>query len=323
MPSNVITNREYLGDITTAAVAGTFSNQTFIVNPGQFATFPWLATIAQNFEQYRFHGIVFEFRSTSGDSLTSTNTALGTVIMATDYNPNALPYSTKQIMENSQYAQSTKGSLSQVHGLVCDNDHKLFTRTGSVLPVNDSLKWYDHANFQIATTGFQGTSVNVGELWVTYVVELFKPQIPAQLGGSTQSLHVYRTGGLVGNNMGTATGFSSGNIAFSFPTSQTIALTGLGIGTNYVFTANWSNGTPAVVVSTALSTFVGSTPLNILLNDSISFKTAPDGVSSTISSFIYTFKANASTVTLVFTGTCPQASIIDIFVNILDASVTV
>jgi hypothetical protein len=39
--------------------------------------FPWLSNIAQNFESYKLRGLVFEFKSMSGDALTSTNTALG------------------------------------------------------------------------------------------------------------------------------------------------------------------------------------------------------------------------------------------------------
>ena len=36
--------------------------------------------------------------------------------------------------------------------------------------------------FTIATQGFQGTNVNIGELWVTYQVTLLKPKLYASLG---------------------------------------------------------------------------------------------------------------------------------------------
>jgi len=41
---------------------------------------------------------------------------------------------------------------------------------------------YDLCNFQIATMGFQGTSVNIGELYITYQVSLRKPKLYAALG---------------------------------------------------------------------------------------------------------------------------------------------
>lgn len=65
-----------MSDIVTGA-AGTFNYSTWQLNPGQKSLFPWLAGIASNFESYKFHGLVFEYKSMSADALNSTNTALG------------------------------------------------------------------------------------------------------------------------------------------------------------------------------------------------------------------------------------------------------
>lgn len=72
-----IQNREYIMDIVSGSSANSFNYNTFDLNPGSSVTFPWLNRIAQNFESYRFHGLVFEFKSMSADALNSTNTALG------------------------------------------------------------------------------------------------------------------------------------------------------------------------------------------------------------------------------------------------------
>lgn len=194
--ANLVHHREYLGDIITSSTVGAFKNQSYVVNPGDSETFPWLSTIAQNYEQYKIHGIVFMFKSTSGESVASTNTSIGTVVMATDYNVNANPYRAKSDMENSQFAQSFKASVSAVHGLECEPSElplkAYYVRSGNIA-TNDSLKFYDLANFQIATQGFQAASVNIGELWVTYLVEFLKPQLPISIGGSVPSQRIVRS----------------------------------------------------------------------------------------------------------------------------------
>lgn len=194
--ANVIHHREYLGDLITSPTPGAFRRQTFTINPGLNTTFPWLSTIAQNYEQYKVHGMVFYFKTTSGESVASTNTALGTVIMATDYNVNAAPYASKTEMENSQFAQSFKPSISAMHGIECAPSElplkNYYVRTGDVA-ASDSIKWYDLANFQIATQGFQAANVNIGEIWVTYLVEFFKPQIPRSIGGTIGSERIVRS----------------------------------------------------------------------------------------------------------------------------------
>lgn len=169
-----IKHREYIKDIVSSTA---FSLENFFLNPGLHATFPWLSRIAQNFEQYKFHGIIFEFRSTSADALDSTNTALGTVIQGTDYNPAMANFSNKQQMENNEWSVSTKPSNSCIHPIECsakESQVKLwFVRTGPI-PVGSDQRLYDLANYQIATSGSQAQAT-IGELWCSYDCEFFKP----------------------------------------------------------------------------------------------------------------------------------------------------
>lgn len=51
----------------------------------------------------------------SADALNSVNTALGQVIMATDYNAANPPFGQKSEMENYEFGQSCKPSESQIH----------------------------------------------------------------------------------------------------------------------------------------------------------------------------------------------------------------
>lgn len=172
-----IIEREYLGDVITGA-AGVFTNTSYNINPTDPTTFPWLSNIANLYEQWEPNGIVFEFVTTSSE-FNGASQALGAVIMATDYDPTDPSYSTKQTMENSDYACSTKPSTSLVHGIECDPAERplklLYTNTSSV-ERTDSL-----GKFQIATAGVSVANVTLGELWISYDVTLFKKQISTAL----------------------------------------------------------------------------------------------------------------------------------------------
>lgn len=181
----VICHREFIQDIITSDTASTFKLQSFPINPGLSETFEFLAQIASNYEEYSIEGMLFMFRSMSADALNSTNTALGTVIMATDYNTAAQPFQSKAGMEASQYSMSGRPSESMIHPIECDPSKTpltlMYTRSGSI-PFGTDRRFYDLGDFYIATTGFQGTSVNIGELWVSYQVALLKPRLYVSLG---------------------------------------------------------------------------------------------------------------------------------------------
>jgi len=283
--SFILRHREYLGDVTTGATAA-FSSTDYPINPGLPATFPWLSTIAQNFEQYRIHGMVFEFKSTSADALNSTNTALGSVIMATEYNSDSEPFASKIQMENKEFASSARQSCSMLHPIECATDRtsvsELYVRTGDV-PTGQDLRLYDLGRFTIATVGQQGASINIGELWCTYEVELLKPQIPdttTLVGtdhiqtstGVTTAAPLGSTRTTVMDGLGcefTTTGFSFpadivagtylltmayfGDGAASACTFPTIAVT------NCERLAIWSAGSVARIVNTVSSTATSAT----------------------------------------------------------------
>jgi hypothetical protein len=175
-----IKHREYLGDITGSTA---FAVASYSLNPGSSVTFPWLSTVARSFAQYKFNGVLFEFVSTSADSLNSTNTALGTVVMATQYNASLPLFLNKQEMEEYEYSCSSRPSKTLIHPVECSPadtplEH-LYVRGGS-LPSGQDIRFYDLGNFQIATVGMQAAA-DIGELWVTYDVDLLKPRI--QPGG--------------------------------------------------------------------------------------------------------------------------------------------
>nr|QKV51215.1 putative capsid protein [Crucivirus sp.] len=201
-----VQHREYLTDILSTT---DFNNLEFPINPALASTFPWLSKIAANFEQYQIHGLIFEFKSGSSDALNSTNTALGYVVMATEYNSLAPGYQNKLEMENALFACSTKPSLSTIHAVECAPTQSpltvLYTRTGFENIGESDIRFYDLGKFNIATVGMQAIGANIGELFVSYDISLSKTRyIPPGLTIPTYSVQfgdVDNARALLGSNV--------------------------------------------------------------------------------------------------------------------------
>jgi len=188
----ILRHREYLRDISAAT---NFTNLQFDVNPGINATFPWLSQIATSFEQYKFRGLVFEFKSMAADVVLSNaaSTALGTVIMGTKYNVLELPFTNKFEMENWEFTSSCKPSCNLMHPIECAASQTpvdmLYIRTSNATQgaMAGDLRLYDLCNFNIAVQGMQNTGqdgTSIGELWATYEVELYKPKLEEDINTS-------------------------------------------------------------------------------------------------------------------------------------------
>jgi hypothetical protein len=178
-----VRHREYIQDIQSST---SFTTYSFPIQPGLSNLFPWLSQVAQNFEEYRIHGLVVYLNSTSGDAIASTNTALGVWGAVTVYNPADPLLGSKSECENYIGAQSTKPSSSLIHGIECAPKSnvldRFFLREGAI---SGDLQFYDLGFIQIFTSGAQSVST-IGEMWVSYDVELIKPKLP-QGGYNTSS----------------------------------------------------------------------------------------------------------------------------------------
>ena len=173
----MVVHREFITDIVGSS---SFNIQSYRINPGVADTFPWLAAIAENYEQYVVQGMVFEFKTTSATAVASTNTALGTVVMATQYNSLAPNFINKQQMENYEFACSSVPSNSILHPIECDPTQTqcggIFNVNAQVEPSEGDKRLYDVGRFSIATVGMQAEST-IGELWVSYKICFLKPRL--------------------------------------------------------------------------------------------------------------------------------------------------
>jgi len=222
----IVTHREYLFDLVTPGP--NFNIQSYPINPGNSSLFPWLCQLAVNFEEYEFMGCMFEFKTNSATSIGSTNTALGTVIMSTEYDVSKPAFSSKTQMENYEFTTSCVPCQSMYHPVECSEKknpiNRLFVNNGSMVGTYDP-HLYNLGNFQVATVGQQAAS-NIGEVWVTYKVKLLKPRLTqtapsfsfarfsgTNLGGIqytyTSANFIKRAGSMTGLTLGTYT--SGGN----------------------------------------------------------------------------------------------------------------
>jgi len=235
--STRVRHREYLGDMVVPATPTAFNLSTYTVNPGDVYTFPWLSSIAVQYQQYKFDGLIFEFRTLSSD-ITSGG-ALGAVILASNYDVVQPAFTDKIQMENSQYAVSTKPSCSMIHTMECApgqvaNNLYYVRNTGPSVVAGQDNRFYDLANFQIATQGLPGSSGQVlGELWVSYDVQLFKPIINEAFEGAfvtgvtVSNTAIYGTAPTVQGNVVTAAGST---LTFLVPGQYLVSVLVLGSG---------------------------------------------------------------------------------------------
>jgi len=175
-----INHREYIGDVISSATPGEFKSDTYNINPGDVNTFPWLSNlVGSSYQQYRFDGLKFEFRSTSGESLNSTNTALGSVFSAINYDWSDPDFTTRSAIENSSWSSNARPSDNFDIFVECAksqtgmNQGLLYVNQGNI-PPNVDPKTYFLGKLQIASQGLQGSSVAIGSIYCTYRVRLYK-----------------------------------------------------------------------------------------------------------------------------------------------------
>lgn len=177
--SVIVCHREFVTNIN-GSLGFTMQLQQPI-NPANPNLFPRLAQLAPNFEEYEPLGLIFEYVTTSGTAVGSTNTALGTVMMATNYDVLSPPFQNQQDLESYKYSTPTVPCNSALHGVECKpsqlvsgnryigdpSSYAAGTASGLTAPFVGDQRLYDLGLFQIATQGQQATNL-VGQIWVSY-----------------------------------------------------------------------------------------------------------------------------------------------------------
>jgi len=317
--TNIVCHREYLGDIN--GTAG-FSNTAYPLNPGMSATFPWLATIAANYQQYKFHGLVFEFRSLVTDFVTAGSP--GVLVMTTNYNADQAPFVSRQEAENAEFAVATKPTVNLSHMIECKPSevaNKLYNvRTGAV-PLGQDLRLYDYGNTQVITQ--TNPTINLGELWVTYCVEFFKPTLSLENSVlESAQFHSYRVGTSAASPLGTAQVTYSGSLVAAVA-GNSISVSNATPGAKYLLTLTIS-GSVAATTAIVIPTLVGCVA-SAILNNGAAYSVNTTGTLCTFSTEQVCVLCTASTMTFNFAAgsVLPTGSTsCEIYLTVVDPSIT-
>lgn len=305
--STRICHREYVCDIISSATAGGFKLQNFPLQPGYSGTFPWMSSVALNFQKFNIRGAIAEFKSGSGDAITGTNTALGEVIISTNYNCADGLFVNRTQMENTQYCSSAKPSVSFVHVIECDPSlqaqENLYVSSKVTGLTGIGINEVNWGNLQVATVGCQGTNVNLGSLYITYDIELIQA-----IDDSVDRLPVGDWFSFAG---ATVTGANPcGTVATTADPANSLG--GTLVGATYSFPANLNQGLFKFIYSiqgtAAAFTAPGATLVNCVLrpvmgNDTLSALAYPqNGLVASQVALLYTIEVTAANATITIGG---------------------
>lgn len=290
----VICHREYLGDLITSATAGGLKIDSFNLNVGDEQCFPWLSQVCKtSYQQYKLEGCVFEFKSFSADALNSTNTALGSVFAAVNYDYTDADLGSRAQIENCDWSNSSKPSESFIVPVECKpkmtglNGGLLYVLNQPNVPANADPKTYYLGKVFFGTLGFQGTSVNCGSIYVTYKVRLMKPIMSAPLSNA-HFVNLMRTGATDAAPLGTATvatsDYTANTLNATFTgTVMTIPRKFMIAGARYLMILSYVGSSTAALVCPAVTSTVGLTltgAWNSWVNDAL-YEPVATGVTAT------------------------------------------
>lgn len=193
--SVVITHSEYVG-----AVAGStsYALSEANCNPGNIDMFPWLSQFATSFEQYQFLSLEFRFVSTSGNAISGTNPAIGSVMMSFVSDASTAAVSGGSVfsgrIQQENYGGTVSCRPSQSFRLCVDlkkrfSSHMpLYVRAGVTPSSTLDPRLYDEGIFAIGTTGMPAANT-IGEVWIDYKVKFIQPCIIPSVSSTMLQAH--------------------------------------------------------------------------------------------------------------------------------------
>lgn len=145
-----------------------FNVQKFEFNPGLVTLFPWLSSVAPSFQKYRIKHVSFEYKTAQ------STFAPGMVMFAPSFDVNAeLPKTKSELLE---YAFAKRGPVWKDFSLhLSEKDvmsyKSYYVRTSE----KDEKLLYDPMYFLVATDSISSDLEYVGELWISYDIDLIAP----------------------------------------------------------------------------------------------------------------------------------------------------
>jgi hypothetical protein len=172
--------REKIGNVDGSE---TFSNLGYVINPGNSVMFPVFSNQAICFEQYKINHLAFIFKS-EAYTASGSNVSAGKVVMVTNANVLDALFLTDTEAENyygSRVGAPFSGEIQ--HVVVRNGRSTISTAPVSLLAVQSSenqvngYALYDYGMFQFITA-LNASNGNIGELYVEYSFEMYRPRQP-------------------------------------------------------------------------------------------------------------------------------------------------
>jgi len=209
----VVRHKEFVTEVRSSTSFKVLNS--YELNPGRHETFPWLAAIAGNFQEYKIRGLVWHYVPTSGTAVSGTNAALGSVMLQTSYRANDTAPTTKAEFLNEYWSSEAVPSDAFAHPIECDPKENPFNiqyvRSDKV-PDGDSILMYDLGVTHLAVSGQQVNDVVLGDLWCTYEVELKKPIVDSNVTSPVRGAGLYTYGTIGPTTLFTGTQVQSGTL---------------------------------------------------------------------------------------------------------------
>jgi hypothetical protein len=159
---------ERIANVTSnSTTAGNFKADSYIINPANPTTFPWLSGIANLFDKYKFHKLRFFFINNSPTSIA------GNVTMAVDFDTlDAVPSNGIGMSNLAKFVSFAPWKSEELSIPVQRPGNNSWLFTTNEVPMGTDAKTYNLGNFLISTEGISSTDYLVGYLCVEYDVEL-------------------------------------------------------------------------------------------------------------------------------------------------------
>lgn len=335
----IISHSEFVANVQSSV---NFRKTTYLVNAGNPALFPWFSQLSALYEEYEILGMVFEYRPTSAKAVGTVSSAMGVVLMASDYDCYDDSFTSKRAAEAAEYCTPGAPYEHLVHPIECDRSRNVLGKEYIVpgatlvsqLPGDARMSAYCLTS--IITEGQQLDGTAIGELHVSYHIRVSRPILEG-VQTSNYSQHVTlsaNTAGLVtiDSNRVVGSGFDVTQAAVGFRTiTFTVPDNSPRIGGTYLVTVlgtsptsvTWDGGSFAVP-----STFGGAYFADLLRNNTAWVR------NSTGSSSLYSGWSGVTQVVVVriaangqgFTMNTPASSdastITDVFITPMSAALT-
>jgi hypothetical protein len=171
--SLTVSEDEYIADVSLSSAG--FTNLQYAVNPGNGVTFPWLSTIAANFNKYKFLKLKFYYKRIASEF--SGVGDVGDIVLS--LNPDAsdaAPLTQAQVYDlqmRDSAMPCENFALNKLSIAELNKQDSYYVRVGAV-PANTDIKTYDVGVLNLSTIG-TATSGICGKLFVSYTVLLHSP----------------------------------------------------------------------------------------------------------------------------------------------------